>query len=70
MCGSVSGSLKAGSGCGEGCNGFGRGFQPDCALIAANGWRLISRAHSGAKRRVGIRVAGCGIEKGCCSFGG
>lgn len=70
MCGSVSGSLRTGSGCGEGCYGVGRGFLPDCALIAANGWRLISRAHPGAKGRVGIGVAGCGIEEGCRSFGG
>lgn len=70
MCGSVSGSLRSGSSCGEGCNGVGGGFLPDCALIAANGWRLISHADPGAKGRVGIGVAGCGIEKGCHSFGG
>ena len=70
MCGSVSGSLRSGSGCGEGCNAVGRGFLPDCALIASNGWRVISGARPGAKGMVGIGVAGCGIEKGCRSFGG
>lgn len=49
MCGSVSGSLRSGSGCGEGCNVVGRGFLPDCALIASNGWRVISGARPGAK---------------------
>lgn len=49
MCCSVSGSLRSGSGCEEGCNGVGRGFLPDCALIAANGWQPISRAHPGGK---------------------
>lgn len=70
MCGSVSANLRSGSGCGEGCNGVGRGFLPDCALIASNGWRIISRAHHGAKGRVGIGVVGCGMEKGWRGFGG
>lgn len=70
MCGSVSANLRSGSGCGEGCNGVGRGFLPDCALIASNGWRIISRAHPGAKGRVGIGVVACGMEKGCRGFGG
>lgn len=70
MCGSVSGNLRSGSGCGEGCNGVGRGFLPDCALIAANGCRIVSCAHPGAERGVGTGVAGCRIEKGCRGFGG
>jgi len=55
----VSGSLRPGCGCEEGRNGVGRGFLPDCALIAANRWRVISRAHPGAKGRVGIGASGC-----------
>lgn len=53
-------SLRSGCGCGEGCSGGGGGFLPDCALIASNLRRVISRAHPGAKARVGVGGGGAG----------
>lgn len=69
MCGSVSGNPRSGSGCGEGCNGVGRGFLPDCALIASNVSRTIRCAQPRTEGRVGIGAAGYGKGKSCCSFG-